>query len=144
MQEIKERTSREMNIIVRGIPECKTTNFDDGRAYDVNEVSNILSLMIENCPKPRRIFRLGKYNPTKDRSVKVCFESSYTAKLLLRNKNKLPKGIKIYSDKTLAQQNYMKELQNELARREANGEKDITIKFIKGQPKIVASNNSKN
>lgn len=144
IHELHERVDRERNIIIVGIPECRTNNADDSRAYDTNEVEKIINNLIEACPKPSKIFRLGKYNPTKNRNVKICFESSHTAKMLLRNKNKLQSGIRIFSDQTPVQQNYLKNLKNELAHRIANGENDITIKYVKGTPKITAINRSKN
>lgn len=144
MHELQERASREKNIIMVGIPECKTPNIDEGRSYDAAEVFNIINNLIPDCPKPARIFRLGKYNPRKNRSIKVCFESSHTTKLLFRSKDKLQSGIKIYADQTPAQQHHMKKLKNELAQRTANGESDITIKYIKGLPKIVATTETKN
>lgn len=144
MRELQERATREKNVIVVGIPECKTMDSDEGRTYDASEVYKVLSNMIQDCPKPSRVLRLGKPNPAKDRNIKVCFESAHTAKLLLRNKNTLQSDIKLYSDQTPAQQSYMKELKNELERRITNGESDITIKYVKGVPKIVSSRESKN
>lgn len=144
MRELQERTIREKNIIIVGIPESKAAKTDGDQSADMTEVTSILNTLVEICPNPSRIFRLGKYNPTKDRNIKVCFESPQTAKLLLRNKDKLTSGIKIFSDQTPAQQNYLKELKNELELRTANGEKDITIKYVKGIPTIVTNKLTKN
>ncbi|CAG4982214.1 unnamed protein product [Parnassius apollo] len=75
IQELQERFAREKNIIVVGIRECKTTKIDEGRAYDFSEVSKTINSLIQECPKPSRVFRLGKYQPTKDRSIKVLLRA---------------------------------------------------------------------
>lgn len=137
VQEIQDRTTRMKNIILMGIPESKESNRNEDYSSDLREVNRIINALTKNCPQPSKIFRLGKYNPNRNRSIKLCFESHEPVKLLLRNKDRLPSNIKIFSDKTPAQQKYFKELKEELFRRAKDGEEDITIKYIKGTPKIV-------
>lgn len=144
MHELQDRASREKNIIIVGLPECKMANADKSHSYDLDKVNSVINNLIPNCPKPNKIFRLGKYNPDKDRNLKVCFDSSYTTKTLFRNRDKLQSGIKIFSDLTPAQQKHKKELKTELEQRMANGEKDITIKYVRGIPKIVSTHDQKN
>lgn len=144
IQEIHERNVRARNIIIMGVKECRSSKVEEAYAHDKSEVEKIINHLADGCPKPTKIFRLGKYNPTKNRKVKVCFESPQTAKTLLRSKSKLSPDYKIYSDQTVAQQNYFKNLKNELTQRIANGEQDITIKYIKGIPKIVTERMAKN
>lgn len=69
--------------------------------------------------------------------MKVCYETLGPAKQLLRNKDKLPENIKIYSDQTPAQQKYLQHLKEELALRLGNGETDLTIKYTNGTPGII-------
>lgn len=137
VQEIQDRRNREKNIIIVGLPEPIAANDEERRLKDETEVQKIISLMDENTPKPIKTFRIGKYTTHKSRSIKVCFDSLQTAKNILRNKNKTPETIKIFSDQTPAQQKFLKTLQEELAVRTNNGENDITIKYIHGTPKIV-------
>lgn len=144
IQELHERSIREKNIILVGIPESKAKSSNEDHLSDLSEVTKIISNAVKNCPEPRKIFRIGKYNPKKERSIKVCFETTETAKLLLRNKEKFPSNIKIFSDQTPAQQNYLKGLKEELQQRTTRGEKDITIKYLKGVPKIVSMAKPKN
>lgn len=135
--ELKSRHEREKNIIIVGMNEPSNKNSSDRRKHDYDEVFKIINLMIQNCPEPIKCMRLGKYNPDKNRPIKVLFTSAGTPKLLLRNKSKLPENIRMYSDQTPAQKNYMEALSSELKRREENGETDLTIKYIKGVPKII-------
>lgn len=62
---------------------------------------------------------------------------------VLRNKFKLTKPTKIQPDQTVMQREYLKYLRDELERRTRNGETDLTIKYIYGQPKIVNQTDKK-
>lgn len=136
-QEIQDRLYREKNIIMVGL---KEQNNNDNN-YDFKEVHNILSNIYQECPMPLKITRLGKYNGTKPRPLKIVFDSSEIAKCLLKNKSKCRNGIKIYSDQTPSQRDYMHKLQIELKNREQNGENNLTIKYLKGVPTIISNNN---
>lgn len=46
-------------------------------------------------------------------------------------------NVRLFSDQTRQQQEYMKNLRNELRRQIDGGEKDLVIKYVKGIPKIV-------
>lgn len=59
-------------------------------------------------------------------------------KTILRHRNNIKSDvIKIFSDQTPQQQAYMKTLKDELRRRIDDGDKDLTIKYVKGVPKIT-------
>lgn len=135
--ELRERLNREKNIILTGLPEHRTSDSLESRKKDEMEIMAILTAIFRDCPKPTKIFRLGKYAPDKNRRIKVCFQESQTAKFLLRNKSKLPEKIKMFSDQTPSQQKYFNEIKNELARRQDNGEIHLSIKYVKGVPTIV-------
>lgn len=139
IQEIQNRNNRQKNIIVVGLPEPTLSKSEERLAKDEADIMNLIFAMDNDIPKPIKIFRIGKPHPGKNRNIKVCFDVTGPAKQLLRNKNKLPEGIKIFSDQTPAQQNYLKCLQDELRQRENNGESGITIKYLNGTPTIVKS-----
>lgn len=61
---------------------------------------------------------------------------SENALKILRNKNKFGQ-IRVKADLTVKQRDYMSQLHRELESRKSNGEKDITIRYIRGTPKIV-------
>lgn len=88
------------------------------------------------------ISRLGRKQAKGDRPIKVEFSSSSIPSKILRNKIKLTQNttyskIKISDDMTPTQLNEIKKVREDLKRREAAGEKGITIKYVKGSPKIV-------
>lgn len=110
----------------------------DRISHDAKEVQTIIKELATNNVTPIKTMRLGKYVSGKNRPIKVLFNSAEIPKEIFRKKSKLSKkDIKIFSDQTPAQQSHMIELKNQLSKRQENGETDLTIKFIKGQPKIV-------
>lgn len=139
IREVHERKRRENNIIIVGIPELNSTSTQDRILKDESEILGIASMIDKNFQKPKKIFRIGKYTPGKTRRIKVCFDKSEPAMLLLRSKDKLPKNVKIYSDQTPAQQKYFYKVKNELSLRMKNGESDLTIRYVNGIPSIVKS-----
>lgn len=146
--EMHERTQRERNVIISGIVEINSKNFEERQSHDKSEVAKVLKPFVANYADPVKVFRLGKYDEKKSRPIKVCFASPATAKSIFRNKSAITersKEIKIYSDETPLQKETLKKLRDELKRRTENGENDLTIKFTKGMPKILKStSNSKN
>lgn len=139
MRELKIRNEREKNVIIVGLPEHITSNIAEKISKDESAVLNITSAVAYDIPKPTKVFRIGKYVSGKNRRIKVCYDTLGPAKQLLRNKDKIPENIKIFSDQTPTQQKYLHELKDELARRQKDGENNIIIKYINGTPTIVTS-----
>ncbi|KAJ2954688.1 hypothetical protein O0L34_g2985 [Tuta absoluta] len=135
--EIRERSLREKNIIICGIPEIDSKVRSERFAHDKKETIKSIKQIIPDCEEPHKIVRLGKYNPEKPRALKVCFTKQETAKEVLRKRNSINDSLKIYSDETPCQKIYLKLLQDELKRRIESGEQDICIKYVKGTPKIT-------
>lgn len=136
--EIEERNFRAKNIIVIGVPEPQNDTVTGRQDYDKTEIMQITGLVYNGCPQPTGIFRLGKYKSDKTRAIKVCFSSEDTTKNILRNRNKIDKEhIKIFSDQTPYQRQYLQNLKEELQQRTSNGESGLYIKYIKGIPKII-------
>lgn len=138
LTEIQERTQRQKNIIIIGVPESSHENTTERVKYDTNEVLNVLQTIEKSCPHPLKIFRIGKYVAGRNRPLKACFESEQIVMRLLRNRTNIKNNIKLYSDQTYNQRSYLNQLKSELMQRQENGEENITIKYIKGTPKIVA------
>ncbi|CAH2098604.1 unnamed protein product [Euphydryas editha] len=138
ISETYERAKREKNIIIRGITEIRSLNSEERLSYDTEEVMKIMKMAVPDCTKPIKTIRIGKYNPDIPRPIKIILPTSEAAKSILRNKSKIKvNNIKLYSDETPYQQKYRNNLRNELKRRLEGGEKDLTIKYINGVPKIT-------
>ncbi|CAH0404875.1 unnamed protein product [Chilo suppressalis] len=144
LSELKDHNEREKNIIMVGIPEKNDKNYSARREYDDEMVMKTLELLHANCSKPNKCIRLGKYNSSKDRALKLCFDNTEIPKQLLRNKSKLSDNIKLYSERTPSQKTYLQSIREELKRREENGENKLIIKYVKGIPKILQNNLPKN
>lgn len=145
IQELKDRSDREKNIIITGIPEKTDKHFNVRRIHDIEEFTKLATSVIVDCPKPVKSMRLGKYVPGKNRPLKISFNKNDTPKLLLQNRAKFPDTVKIYSDQTPTQKQYLQSVKEELKRRLDEGEKDLIIKYIKGIPSIIETKtNQKN
>lgn len=137
LAELQERTERSKNVVIVGLPEPEADTSEERQHKDETEVKKVLKTVASECPI-KRVQRLGKYDARKNRPLKVFFDSNETVKTILRNKKNADlKGVRIFPDQTLHQQKTIKELRNELKLRQENGESDITIKYVKGTPKIT-------
>ena len=137
MREIQERKKRECNIIMVGVAEPAGDNIKERYINEESEVIKIITSLKNDISKPEKFFRLGKYNPEKPRKLKVCFANPEQTTYLLRNKDKLPANVKFFSDQTPTQYKYLTYVKDELKRRTANGETNLTIKYIQGTPTII-------
>lgn len=138
LTELQDRTQRQKNIIIIGIPELSAENKSDKIDYDINEVRKIIQTVDMNCPEPLKLYRIGKQTGDKtSRPIKVCFETKKIALNILRKRSNIKTGIKIYADQTYKQQQYLKCLREELSQRQKNGEQNLVIKYIKGKPTII-------
>ncbi|VVC94510.1 unnamed protein product [Leptidea sinapis] len=118
LAEITDQTLRKKNIIITGIPEPQTTDFETDRKK------------IKLSPEPIKMIRIGKYKANENRPIKACFESEHTTKIILRNRNKMKNdAIRIFSDQTPFQQARFQKLRDELKRRTTNGEDSLRIKL---------------
>lgn len=138
--ELKDRCHREKNIVIVGISEINDKNWKSRQQHDNLEIMKIITKLFQDCPKPIKSQRLGKYVQNKNRPIKVYFENSETAKYLLKNRTKLPENIQFFSDQTPKQKQYLESLKDQLNKRTQDGEENLTIKYVKGTPTIVTAN----
>lgn len=82
-----------------------------------------------------------KKNKNGARSLIITLQNAQSALNIIRNRTKLKdKNIFINADLTPNQRMHFNNTRDELKRRLANGEKDLTIKYIQGVPKIIQKN----
>ncbi|CAG5012760.1 unnamed protein product [Parnassius apollo] len=141
--EIRERERRACNILIAGTKESEAEDVQIRQKHDENVVNNIIrNLNDEISPSDvLKIIRLGKRETGKTRLLKVVFKSRWVAVKALQNKQKLSKPLQIYCDQTPKQGEALQALRTELLARQEKGETDITIKYVKGEPKIIKQKN---
>lgn len=146
IREVRDRISREKNVIVYGIPENTEEN------DCVTKVLNVIADNNRDKFEPQSFRRLGKVGNVsgKPRPLRVSFNDRQTVINILRNKHKLRvsqlfKNITVKDDQTPYQLNLLKEVRSQLNQRTEAGEKNLTIKYIGGVPKVTAkTDGSKN
>lgn len=137
INELQERAVRSKNLIIVGLPEQTAAEKLARQSGDKNDAQETLQSIVSKNHKILKTFRLGKYIPGKTRPLKVFLENQSEVKEILRNRNKLPDKLRVYSDRTPTQKTMMQELSQELNRRKNNGEANLTIKYVNGIPKII-------
>lgn len=143
LSEIEDRKQRAKNIMVYNIPEQSGGN-DLNKADSDKEVTKEIIATVSEVSKIKKVIRVGKTGE-KPRPLKVILDNPQTALLVLRNKSKISHpSAKISADLTLNQRNHLKKLRNQLEKRISDGEANLTIKYVRGVPKIVDKVNPKN
>lgn len=139
--EFIDRQSRSKNVILFNVREPIDNSVNNSDISTVNLILRNLGVDI----KPVIVQRLGKPN-NNYRPIKVLVPSisdvlGSTRKL---KSDQIFNDAKITSDKTLQQRQHFKDLRIQLNNRLSSGDKDLTIKYIKGCPSIVSSMVQKN
>lgn len=139
--ETAERISRSQNVIMFGIDESQGST-DARTEHDTRTAARVIAAVVDTAVSPVRVARLGRPG-ARPRPLKVCLMDGSAAKNILRQKNKLRGtefgSVTIRDDKTPRQLEYLNHLRSELKSRQDSGEEDITIKYVKGIPKIISS-----
>lgn len=142
IQESTRRLSRLSNVIFHNVEETGDPTDDLQLATELlsdTECSNSVS----------EVLRLGnEISDNKPRPLKVCMTNPRKALWLLKNKTTVAaltsKNITVSDDKTEQQRNNLSKLREELNDRIAEGERNLTIKYIQGIPSIVKNRTPKN
>lgn len=145
ISEIMDRQSRSCNIIVFNLPESNKDSHSS--ETDKQKLKNIFNAMEFHLSK-FSCFRLGKPNSNildNPRPIKVVLSSSTEVYTILRSQavlhnSLLWSNIRIASDRTSMQREFMINLREQLQKRRVNGENDITIKYFNGIPSIIYKN----
>lgn len=143
VSESVERIRRGKNIILCGVPVVEGSEQELKRA-DADAVDAVLRA-VDSTAVPRQIIRLGRTSSgERPPLMKVVLGDEMEARDVLRKKGRILKypelrSVKITDDKTPFQLKHLGELREEMQRRSAAGECDLTIKYVRGSPEIVKS-----
>lgn len=135
MAEMRDRSYREKNVLIFGVPDDK--NVDDAKL--------ILQIINSDIDTSKFSFsRLGKPKNNNIRPLKVNCYSSDQALLLLTTLRKLGRenkhNFKVTLDNTPMQRMHYKKLLETLKSYENKGDNSKQIKYIRGVPTIVQKN----
>lgn len=140
--EVAERTRRASNIIIFNLEESESADLKTKIDHDIVKVNELILETTGKVIPDIKAIRLGRRtDPNKKRPLKVILDSQQSALMILRNKTKIRNNnIKINSDQTPMQQKHLKDLRENLKSRTDQGEDNLTIKYLRGVPKIVTKN----
>lgn len=146
LEESNERTRRANNLIVFNIPEAKSKETAVRVRHDSERVQSLINVV---CPSQAdlsfKCYRLGNANKKQNRPLKLILPSPQVVidimknfdKNVLKNTDPTFADVGISRDRTPREREYLNKLRDQLKVRSANGERDLTIKYINGTPKIV-------
>lgn len=132
-QELSDRVRRSRNVIIYNVPEVLSKE----EPTDLMKISEFLKTKQASNIKIFKAMRLGKRPSKKPRPLLVTCESQSDAFNLFAIRGDFPDPWKLSMDRTPAQREALSKLRLELEERQKNGESDITIKYIRGIPRIV-------
>lgn len=142
LEEMAERERRSCNIVLGGVPESESTETAIRQDHDLKIVTEVITGndMGVQPSDILKVVRLGKKGD-KSRLLKVIMKSRNSAVKVLKNRSKLSKPFFAFGDQTPKQRKELLTRREELNTRLADGETDLTIKFVKGVPKIIKVKN---
>lgn len=129
--ELQDRLARSNNLIIYGVDFSDKSQSDSLKVKSL--LSNINNLNLDNISTRR----LGKGINNKPPPTLVKLSSKYEVHIVLRNKNKLPPGISVSSDKTQMEREKLTSLIKIVNDHNSNNPTKKSIKYVKGVPTIV-------
>lgn len=142
IMEAKDRSERERNVVIWGVPESGDSGADSGFVAEVlDHVTGIPEGGIEV------VERVGKRQESRPRPIKVRLNSLDLKIAILKAKARLnsSKYNKIYirSDLTVQQTDMLRAARDELRDREAKGEADLKIIYRNEEPVVISTRQTK-
>lgn len=135
--EINERYSRSKNIIIFNINESQSLSPEERSDHDKTHVVQTLQKLELDGNVDFKVVRIGRPS-SKPRPVKVIFADPSMVTKCLQNKRKLAGcRLSVKPDLTLMQRNKIKMVFDELNKRKADGESDLTVRYRDGNPYIA-------
>lgn len=145
-QEIHLRSLCARNIVIRGVPESLDPLASKRVTDDINFVQDIFHKLDPPLPSTSicKAFRIGKSRNSSPRILKVVLSSNDDVDRVitpfLRLRDTSPDQftmVTISRDRTLSERQTIRETYNELRTRQDKGEKNISIRYSNGFPRIV-------
>lgn len=147
IEEVMERQKRSRNVIMFNIPE-QQEKMDRARRLD-NErtfVLGVLDVVNKDCnASDVTIARLGKYNASRTRPVRVTFKNDSDVHRAIRGAKNLKENgnysnVRLSFDRTPKQIELYGNVKRQLDERKRNGEQNLGIRYRNGNPIIVNLN----
>ncbi|KAG8239980.1 hypothetical protein J437_LFUL019330 [Ladona fulva] len=144
--EVNDRNRRCKDVIVFGAPEKLE---GESVTHDSDFAKRLVNTVLPNASSNLdfRFTRLGRNATNKPRTLKLTlsseeqvFEFLKSFDLLKSSGNDFIRSLSSSRDRTLMERNYLQTLRSELQIRMDAGEQNLTIKYIKGIPKIISKN----
>lgn len=149
ISEINDRQKRKCNLMFFGVAETSGATKDERAANEKQLVVDVVKFLTPTIRTDfTRITRLGKYdsNRRSARPIKVTLDSEDLVHQIIKNSRRLRESqsyrhINVSVDRTPTQNEYYRGVRQELKDRTDGGETGLRIKYVRGLPTIVNSEN---
>lgn len=134
--ELREREVRSSNLMVYNVPESKSRDVKQRISDDLQIVGQIIEILGVTVDI-RKTIRVGRRG-NEDRPLKLLLSSREDVLKCLKSRGKLADSqYRLDSDLTQLQRSHLRGVREELTRRIEGGERELTIRYMGGVPKIV-------
>lgn len=134
LEELADREARSKNLIFHNLEESVG---DPRVSGDMKRVNDIIKSILPGDTVNIVCQRLGKKSDDRSRPLRVTLTSKDKVLSILRNRRLYLGPVKISSDQTPRQRDYMAKFRERLRVMKSAGDINKTIRFINGVPKIV-------
>lgn len=140
--EVADRSSRMSNIILRNIPESNSPNIEEKKSHDRGLILRVFEVIAFE-PQRFSFYRLGRPTAGAKRPIKIMLPSPDVARDFFKKFSHLEltddtvAGITASRDRTPNEFKHLDELRKQMEERIKKGERDLTIKYSNGTPRIV-------
>ena len=136
--EVRDINCKINNVIMLGVTEITSQGDSKNFSNDKELIVDLLSLIPNFFPKIVNCHRLPKADVSGFRPLAVTFESRSDIFTLLKNVNKLPNNIRVKTDKTRAQRDYLTNLYKTKEKFNLENPGDtLSIKYINDVPHLI-------
>ena len=140
LEQLHDREVRAKNIIIFGLPEPQEPTSELAREADAAGAWAILGEFNPLEVRVQVTNRIGKSGNAHIRPLCVRLCSAEDVKIVLSNKHRYKGPFKITENKTKLERETLTQLRAKLRELHEQGESHMTIRYIRGAPRIVPNN----
>lgn len=145
LEETADRNRRAFNVLLHGAPESNSKMLATRIKHDNDLAGKLIERFLHSAgPHPFKTLRLGGVSSKKPRPLRITFEKVADVAELINNFSRevLDQSLAIVSisrDRTPIERKFLNDLRAELKNRVDAGERNLTIRYRNGVPRIVSA-----
>lgn len=145
LEETADRSRRAFNVLLHGAPESNSKMSATRIKHDNDLATKLIEKFLQSAgPHPFKTLRLGGVSSKKPRPLRIIFEKVADVAEIIKNFSKEVldqslANVSISRDRTPIERKFLNDLRAELRNRVDAGERNLTIRYRNGVPRIVSA-----